>query len=178
MSLRTTRLLLREIEAGDVRDIHLYASDPDVCRYSPWGPNTLDQTREFVQECLHQQQVESRSDHTLAVTMNGALIGAVALSSLPDNAFSFGCTLNRSYWGMGLGTEAARCLLRWAVEDLGATSVSATCRPGNLASIRVLEKVGMVKDKLLTDHMWMTDHWEDSYLFVLPADALAAGNNI
>ena len=44
--LRTPRLLLREFVATDEADVHEYGSDPEVCRYDVWGPNTPQQTRD------------------------------------------------------------------------------------------------------------------------------------
>ena len=146
----------------------LYASDPEVCRYSPWGPNSLDETRAFVADCLRDKEVVPRTRHTLAVTLEDAVIGAVTVVEGPDAVAELGYVMNRSFWGAGFATEAASRALRWAFDDLRASSVFATCRPNNAASIRVLEKTGMRRDALLVDHMWMRDHWEDSYRFVLP----------
>jgi ribosomal-protein-alanine N-acetyltransferase len=51
--------------------------------------------------------------------------------------------LNRPYWGRGLATEAARECLRFASEKGLFKEVVAFTRTGNLASRRVLEKIGM-----------------------------------
>ena len=43
--IETARLVLREFRDSDLADIEEYAGDPEVVRYLPWGPNTLEQTR-------------------------------------------------------------------------------------------------------------------------------------
>lgn len=50
--LATQRLRLRPFLPGDVAGVHSYAADAEVCRYMDWGPNTLAQTRAFVQDMV------------------------------------------------------------------------------------------------------------------------------
>ena len=47
-TLTTECLVLRDFTLGDEDAVHQYASDPVVCRYVDWGPNTLAVTREFL----------------------------------------------------------------------------------------------------------------------------------
>ena len=47
-TIRTSRLVLREMEVDDFDSIHAYASDPDVCRYMSFGPNTPEETLAFI----------------------------------------------------------------------------------------------------------------------------------
>jgi ribosomal-protein-alanine N-acetyltransferase len=45
---QTERLLLREFQRTDWREVHEYASDPQVVRFMSWGPNTEEETRGFI----------------------------------------------------------------------------------------------------------------------------------
>ncbi len=56
-------------------------------------------------------------------------------------------------------------MLRFAREDLGLERVEATCRPGNVASQRVLRRIGMQQEGLLRSHVLIRGHREDSLLF-------------
>ena len=47
--LQTGRLVLRELTDSDFGAVHAYASDPEVVRYMPWGPNSEAETREFIE---------------------------------------------------------------------------------------------------------------------------------
>lgn len=47
------------------------------------------------------------------------------------------------YWGLGYATEAASALLRYAFESLSLAKVKADVDEPNVASVRVLEKLGM-----------------------------------
>lgn len=39
-NIQTERLILREFVKEDFTLIHIYASDPEVVRFQPWGPNS------------------------------------------------------------------------------------------------------------------------------------------
>ena len=54
----------------------------------------------------------------------------------------------RTYWGQGLATEAVRELLKYGADSHGLTHIVATVDPENLASQKVLAKVGMAKTEL------------------------------
>lgn len=47
MQISTKRLLLREYGPGDLDAVHAFASDPVVCAFAEWGPNTPQETAEF-----------------------------------------------------------------------------------------------------------------------------------
>ena len=46
--ITTNRLILRPFEKGDIRAVHEYASDEEVCRFVPWGPNSFKDTEQFI----------------------------------------------------------------------------------------------------------------------------------
>jgi len=54
--------------------------------------------------------------------------------------------MNRSYWGQGYATEAAAELVRYGFEQAGLRRIFAECHPDNLASARVLEKIGLLPE--------------------------------
>jgi ribosomal-protein-alanine N-acetyltransferase len=68
---------------------------------------------------------------------------SVTVTSHEHRREVMGNVLARAHWGRGDATEAAAEVLRFAHEDLGLERVEATCRSGNVASQRVLAKIGM-----------------------------------
>ena len=83
--IRTARLLLREFQAGDLDDIHAYASDQDTVRYMEWGPNTPKVSSERLLLTLAEQEQWPRRDVNLAAQLleNGRVIGSVRLGLRP-----------------------------------------------------------------------------------------------
>ncbi|WP_432564961.1 GNAT family N-acetyltransferase [Kineococcus sp. SYSU DK003] len=165
--LTTERLLLREFTTDDFEAVHAYAADPEVCRHVSWGPNTVEQTREFLEEMVAASSRDARDSWTWAVTDAGAVLGAcsVTVTSREHRRGEMGYVLARSAWGRGYATEAAAAVLAFAWTALGLERVEATCRPGNTASAAVLRRVGMQQEGLLRSHLVIRGRREDSLLF-------------
>ncbi|MBZ9979306.1 GNAT family N-acetyltransferase [Mesorhizobium sp. BR-1-1-10] len=71
-------------------------------------------------------------------------IGTITLSFGADDARSaaLGFVLGRAHWGQGLGSEAAREVVRYAFESLALEQVTAEAAARNVASLRILAKLG------------------------------------
>jgi ribosomal-protein-alanine N-acetyltransferase len=61
-------------------------------------------------------------------------------------------------------------LLEFGFAELGLHRVFATARPPNVASWRVLERIGMRREGHLVRHRWMKGTWHDSYLYAILED--------
>ena len=81
LPLETERLLLREYLAEDWRKVHEYATDPLVVRYMPFGPNTEEETKAFVEQSMSAVEEDPRKIYFLAVALkaDGLLIGGCGL---------------------------------------------------------------------------------------------------
>ena len=71
-------------------------------------------------------------------------IGTITLSfgAIDARAAALGFVLARAHWGHGLGSEAARKVLRYAFETLALEQVTAEAAARNFASLRILAKLG------------------------------------
>jgi len=74
----------------------------------------------------------------------GGLIGFCGLQPLPEtDEIEIGWWLARAWWGRGLAAEAARVALRDGFERAGLARIVAIAQPANMASIRIMRKLGM-----------------------------------
>ena len=72
------------------------------------------------------------------------LIGWSGLQYLPETEeVEVAYLLSRPYWGRGLATEAATACLQYGFEELELERIIGLVHPGNMASQRVIEKLGM-----------------------------------
>ncbi len=168
--LRTTdRLEFREFAEDDWQAVHDYASDAEVARFMQWGPNTEQDTQEFVRKAIDGSRARPRRRYELAICLRdtGRVIGGGALVvSDPDSRRGWiGYCLNRNYWNQGLGTETARALVAFGFERLDLHRIFATCDSDNNASRRVLEKAGMTREGLLREEKWVKGRWRDSLVY-------------
>ncbi len=171
MELVTPRLRLREFHTTDWPDVHEYNADGEVFRHLPSDAGTLEETHALIHWCQEQAQVAPRLIYDLAVVLTAEqkVIGWCRFAWREDELrqAEIAYLLNRHYWGQGLATELARALVRFGFETVHAHRIFATARPANLASWRVLEKVGMQREGHLRQHRWMKGAWHDSYLYAI-----------
>ncbi|MDY0409775.1 GNAT family N-acetyltransferase [Paracerasibacillus soli] len=73
--------------------------------------------------------------------------------------------MNPKYWKMGFATEVANLLISYGFKQLKLHRIFATCDPRNIGSLRVLEKVGMMKEGRIREHILIKDGWRDSLLY-------------
>jgi len=167
MKLIAERLYLRDLEPSDVDAVHEYASSLDVVLHQEWGPNTIEQTREFVAGCVLGNSMPYKETLDLAAVLNdGSLIGSYRATLSEDGMEAeIGYSLNPRYWNRGYGTEAAKRLIAYLANELRVREIFATSRPENLASIHVLEKLGMRKVDLYRRNVLIRGEWRDTLVF-------------
>lgn len=164
------RIGLRELVESDWSAIHDYASNPIVTKYQPWGPNTKEDTKAYVQEVLKDAAHDPRTRFVFAIIQleEERLIGAVEIN-IRDHfnlEGEIGYIIHPEYWGQGYATEAASLILDFGFANLKLHRVFATCDPNNIASSKVLEKIGMYKEGILREHMRLRNGgWRDSSLY-------------
>jgi RimJ/RimL family protein N-acetyltransferase len=163
------RVVLRELVTSDWEGIHSYARLPEACRYQTWGPNTEDQTRSFCAQQIAAASEEPRTLYAVAITTTSddAIKGVAALNV---RSFDYGqgeisYILHPDIWGQGYATEAALLLLQFGFSELQMHRIYATCDPRNVASTRVLEKLGMTYEGHMRETMHIRDGWRDSLLY-------------
>ena len=82
MQLQTPRLLLKEINADDLDDIHALNSIPEVDEYNTLGlPESVDATRVLVDGWIQEQTIEPQMAYTFSMRLadNDKFIGMIAL---------------------------------------------------------------------------------------------------
>lgn len=175
MDFETERLIIREFTMADERDVHAYASDPLVATFMIWGPNTVEETNAFLERTIEEQQQNPRTDYEFAVVLKetGQLIGGVGLHVAGKQQGETGYCFNPLFWRKGYASEAAREMLKFGFGELGLHRIYATCRPDNVGSAKVMQKIGMKYEGHLREHMWFKGKWHDSYQYSILAHEFA-----
>ncbi len=150
MELRTPRLVLRSWRNADLPPFAALNADPEVRR---WFPNVLTRAESDEQAARFRLHDEEHGFSFWAVEAPGVapFVGFVGLFVVRfpapfAPAIEVGWRLARAHWGCGYATEAAGAALAHAFGPLGLREVVAFTVPGNAASRRVMEKIGMRHD--------------------------------
>ncbi len=153
--LETRRLVLRRLEMDDLDDLFALYRDPIVRRYFPEGTLTYEETKDELEWFLngHPEHPELGLWATIHKETN-RLIGRCGLPPWTiDGGFEVEVAylLAPSYWGRGLGTEAAQAVLGYGFEELRLPRLLCLIDRDNLASINVASKIGMTFEKEARD---------------------------
>lgn len=130
-----------------------FAPTPRSRYFTDLEPETLEQSRRWLQGVIAHNREQPRAAYNLAIAQRAerraiGWIGIGRSSRYEDpRELGFGYMLNRDYWGRGYMTEAVTAILAFGFAFLGGRRASAWCRAENRASARVLEKAGLRLDR-------------------------------
>ncbi|HWU21214.1 MAG TPA: GNAT family N-acetyltransferase [Nocardioides sp.] len=172
--LETERLLLRPVDpAADAEAMLSYRALPEVCRYIPPVPATLESiTTMLADPDRTRSTLDGEGQHLLLAVVRrdtGRLIGDVILfwRSEEHRSGEIGYVLHPDQHGQGFATEASRALLRLAFEELDLHRVVARIDERNPASAAVLRKVGMRQEAVLVENEWFKGEWTTEVDFAI-----------
>ena len=165
MMTETDRLILRKFLDSDLLDLFEYLSDPEVVKFEPYKPMTLEEVREELDRRISADEMVA-----VEVKSSGKLIGNVYLGKRENNSLEIGFVLNKEYWKQGYAMESCTALIHESFSS-GITRIYAECDPENKGSWRLLERLGFIRTAHLKQNVffWKDDHgqpiWKDTYIY-------------
>lgn len=144
--LETARLLLRPMRTVDTVAFFAFGGDPDAMRYTHCH-TSLHECRRRLAAFEWQRRKRGYAPWAVIAKTDGRLVGwgGVYLDPFdPRWGPELGYSFHPDVWGQGFATEFASACLEWADQVLDLPEVSAFAHPDNMASRRVLDKVGFV----------------------------------
>lgn len=149
--IETERLRLRPMNDADLEPFLAMAADPDVTRYvSPVAIPRASAEAAF----HHYREMLATKEYgywTIDVHAGPSFAGVILLQDVNFTAaftpaIEVGWLLPSAQWGNGYATEGARAVLEYAFSTLRIDEVVALTAAGNVASQRVMERLGMTRD--------------------------------
>jgi len=156
---------------ADLNDLLAIRSDPEVMRFIGAGqPHAKDQVRDALEHILSVWKQHGFGRWAIIHKPDKKLIGWCGLAFLDKTEeIEIGYGIAKEYWGRGLTTEAAAATIRYGFEELKLSRIVAVAMPENIASRRIMEKIGMRYEK--------TGHWyeEELVYYVISQDEYEPG---
>jgi RimJ/RimL family protein N-acetyltransferase len=160
-------LVLRPFGEDDIPAIVDACRDEDVVRWtSVPSPYSEDDAREFLRSLAPEA-------HAFAITdgASGEYLGSIDVRPETDGRASVGYLVRREARGRGVASRALRLVSRWALAELGLARVTVLVEPENVASQRVAERAGFVREGVVRSWAEVKGTRRDYVVFsLLPAD--------
>lgn len=166
--LHTARPRLRPFTDADL--LFALHSNTLVMRYwdsPPW--NEQARAERFIAMCRKIADDGTGVRVAIDRASDGAFVGWCSLTEWdPDyRSTSLGYCVDDAMWGQGYATESAHALLQWAFDTLDLNRVQAKTDTRNVASARVLEKIGFVREGTLREECVVNGDVSDTWVFGL-----------
>jgi RimJ/RimL family protein N-acetyltransferase len=171
VNLETARLILRHFTDADLVPFMAYRNDPDVARYQSWEGISEAEVRAFIEEQMLVQPCVPGQWFQIAIALKetGTLVGdcALKIDEHDERQAEIGYTLARAYQGKGIAAEAVSRVLDYAFRTLELHRVIAITDCENVASIALLERLGLRREGHFIQNVWFKGKWADEYLYAI-----------
>lgn len=162
-------LLIRNVRDEDLNAVHEFASEEEICRYQAWGPNTLEDTRNYISASISETKNTPRQSYNLVVVLaaTSEILGTCGIYLKGNNVAEIGFTLKKGAWGRGFGSKVALALIDYAFTRLHQDQIIATCDVLNEGSNALLKKVGFHQTRIIEKHMNIRGRARDTVFYEL-----------
>jgi [ribosomal protein S5]-alanine N-acetyltransferase len=167
-NLVSDRLLLRKIDNNDVNEVYALRSNSETMKYIP-RPLVTSNEEALVHIKMIQDKIENSEGINWAITIKGdaKLIGIIGHYRIRWEHFrsEIGYMLLPEYHGKGIITEAIQLMIDYGFNKMNMHSLEAIIDPANIASARVLEKNGFIKEAHLIENEFFDGKFLDTVIY-------------
>jgi ribosomal-protein-alanine N-acetyltransferase len=170
MEIITPRLKLRDFIKADYLALRDMDARVEMHAFERVPPSE-DETRETLEAAITNQVDIPRTTYKLAITVppDNTVRGLIKLTREWEaiRQWEVGWAVHPQEWGRGYATEAAWFAMDWAFKELMVHRVVAYCHADNMASVRVMQKLGMQPEGRLRETRWLNMQWCDEYVYAI-----------
>jgi len=149
--IETERLILREFNINDYKNVYEFGSNIEVQKYTGDGIiESLSSAKELIKNVWYVDYKKYGYGRWAAIYKpENKIIGFAGLKYLPEfNETDIGFRFLPEYWKKGLATEASKEIIKYGFEKLGLDKIIGIALAENIGSCKVLEKIGLTLYKI------------------------------
>ena len=161
--ISTERLTLREIKQKDAESIYKILSDPEVIKYDTFDLLTdIKQVEDLIRWFENEYQKKHAIFWGICLKNQSEVIGFCKFEvEVPQVRADIGYDLRSDYWNKGIMTETLNAVIEYTLNNIGVNRIEAAVSTENKGSIRVLEKLGFVKEGILRERSYFKGKCHD-----------------
>ena len=151
--LETERLILREFRKDDLDDFAATMAEPEVVRHLAIEPLSREDALRRIFLAAGQWPILGMGMWAVELKGSGRVVGHVGFFDMERDMQpsligqpEMGWIFDPSVHGKGVAREACEAALDWADQQLGPVEIPAIIGPENVASMRLAEKLGFVRE--------------------------------
>ncbi len=169
MRLDCGACVIRSYRHDDAEAIVREANDPNVARYMSDqfpSPYAINDARQWLSRCMDIDHEESQ----FAIELEKVFVGGLGFTRFSgERRFTaeYGYWLGTGAWGKGIATAASLTFLDWMWKETDFERIQAHAYAPNVASRRVLEKIGLRHEGTLRRHIFKNGEFYDALLFAI-----------
>jgi [ribosomal protein S5]-alanine N-acetyltransferase len=170
MQFTSKRLILQIINKLDIDNIHALHSIPETDQYNTMGiPNNINDTKIIMENWLTKMDNQEAFVFKILDKNSNQFIGltGVNIHRAKLQSGEIWYKMNKQFWHNGFATEAVNALIQYLFIQLNMHRIEAACSVHNLASVKVLEKVGMHLEGRTRQKLPIGGLWHDSFLYAI-----------
>ncbi|MGE7946683.1 GNAT family N-acetyltransferase [Lysinibacillus sp. NPDC093688] len=153
LQIETERLIIRPYALTDLDDLYAVVSEPDFYQFIPEDVPSRDDIQRIIEWSIRCNEKNTLTEiHKLNLAIvdkkRQTLIGYCGLGpdDVKETEVELYYGISKAYRGQGIAYEAAQALLKYAFNKIGLLKVIAVVHPENVASLRIVDKLGMNYD--------------------------------
>ena len=170
ISLKSRRLLFSPVSLDDLEIIHELHALPETDEFNTLGiPENMEETKAVIAEWIH--NTNKNKGYTFKIELSGSkdFIGLISLilGKPKFKSAEVWYKLHPDFWNQGYATEALNKILDFGFDQLKLHRIEAGCAIDNIGSIRVLEKVGMIREGRKRKVLPLKTGWSDNFHYAI-----------
>jgi RimJ/RimL family protein N-acetyltransferase len=168
--IKTKRLVLKTLTDIDAEALFEYRSKPEIYQHQIWKPKKLEEVKDFIKKYTQGFNIEGTWFQLgIYEKVSNALIGDFGLHFMEpgDSQVEIGITIAKEHQRKGYGQEATKSVIGYLFKELNKHRIIASVEPRNIASIALLESVGMRKEGYFKKSIFIDNKWEDDVVYAI-----------
>lgn len=168
--LESERLLFREIISSDSKDLFLIRTDDKVMRYMDLPKmGSINDAEKLIQSRLESYKAGNSINWGIIEKTTNSFIGYFGYWRIIKEhcRAEIGYALNQKYWGSGYMTECLKTMIKYGFNELQLHSIEANVNPKNENSIKLLERIGFIKEAYFRENYLHNNNYIDTITYSL-----------